>query len=350
MDLDDVSAIRGIDRLDMLSVMLTSPDRLRPPADAESTCHIDRESPENVVFAGVGGSGIVGDILTDYCRSIANLPTMVCRSLQIPRFVGKNTLFVAVSYSGDTRETLAMFEQAKNAHARLAVVSSGGKLLSVARSESIPYLQVRAGMLPRVALPELIGAAVHVLGETEMIRDSRVLLESASLSMKATIDDVSPAVPFERNSAKQIASSVVGRLPLLVGSEENVSVLRRFKNELNENGKAPAVIYTLPEAYHDDIEGLKALTDLSDPQPLILRTLNEGYEEHLAREKLIETLSEFGYPQPLYFNGMGDGRFDWLLSAITFGDFVSVYLAVVKGLDPSRLSLIPQFRAIKGQV
>ena len=348
--LDDVSAIRMIDQSDMLSKMQGTADRLRPPTDADSTCHIDGGSPMNVVLAGLGGSGIVGEILADYCRSANNVPTVVCRSLRIPKFVDKKTLFLAISYSGDTRETIRMFEQAKNAGARLVVISSGGKLLNAAQASNIPYLRVRAGMLPRVALPELVAAVAHALGQIGIIEDSRGTLESASRAVESLMEDVKALVPLEQNSAKQVASSLLAHLPLLVGSEENVSVLRRFKNELNENSKAPAIFYALPEAYHDDIEGLKALRDLSKPQPVILRTRGQEEDEQLAGQKLLETFSQLGYPQPVYFDGRGDGRFEWLISAITFGDFVSFYLAVLKGVDPSQLSLVPHFRAVRGQV
>lgn len=334
----------------MLSIMQRTPLRLRPPANAESTCHIDFEEPTNVVFAGVGGSGIVGDILADYCRYAINLPTTVCHSFRIPKFVGKNTLFVAISYSGDTRETLGMFEQAKSTRARLVVVSSGGKLLAAARADTLPYVQVKAGMLPRVALPELIAAATYVLGQARIIVDSRGLLESASRSASALVDSVRAAITLAQNPAKQVAVALVGRLPLLIGDEENACVLRRFKNELNENSKSPAMFFTLPEAYHDDVEGLKALSELTKPQPIILRSYAQRGDEQLAGKKLLETFSQLDFPQPLFFSGMGDGRFEWLISAITFGDFVSFYLSVLKRVDPSKLSLIPDFRAITSQV
>ena len=350
MNLDDPAVIRKIDESGMLSVMERSSDRLGPPADAESTCRIGPESRKNIVFAGVGGSGIVGDILADYCRDTINVPTTVCRSLRIPRFVGKNTFFVAISYSGDTRETLGMFGQAKDAGAKLAIVSSGGKLLGAAQADGLPYVRVKPGMLPRVALPELVGAVAYVLGKAGIIGDSIRFLEPASMSMGAVIDSVKAAVPLGQNPAKQVASALVGRLPLLIGDEENVSVLRRFKNELNENSKIPAIYYTLPEAYHDDIEGLKALSGLSSPQPIILRSQAHGADGQTAAKKLLETLSEFGFPPPLFFSGTGGGRFEWLISAITFGDFVSFYLSMLKGVDPSKLSLIPYFRALTSPV
>jgi len=348
--LDDFSAIRKIDKSDMLSVMQKTPDRLVLPADAESTCRINIDPPRTIVFAGLGGSAIVGDILADYCRDIVHVPVTVCRSVKIPEFVDKSTFFVAISYSGDTRETLGLCEQAKRRNANLAAVTSGGKLLSMARTEGIPYLEVNASMPPRVALPELVAALLHVLEEAGVLDTNGRLLESASTSTRALIDSVKITVPLTQNPAKQTAFSLHGHLPLLVGTEENVSVLRRFKNELNENSKEPAFFYSVPETFHNDIEGLKALNSLSKPQPIILRDVNQEESEQLEMKKLLETFSRFGYALPCFFSGIGDERFGWLFSAITFGDFVSFYLAMLNDVDPSELTLIPHFKALKGQV
>lgn len=350
MTLDDRGAILRIDESDMLSVMEKAPERFAPPPDAESTCQMNIEAPMNIVFVGVGGSGIVGDILTDYCRDSIRAPATVCRSVKIPKFVGKNTLLVAISYSGETRETLGMFEEARHTGAKLAVVCSGGKLLDAAQTHRIPYVKVTAGMLPRVALPELVAAVVHVLGEVGILEGSHRLLELASTSTRDLVDRVKATIPLAQNPAKQVATALMGHLPLLIGSEENLSVLRRFKNELNENSKVPAVFYALPEAYHDDVEGLKALGQLSQPQPVILRSPSQTETERRVGGKLVDVFSQLEFPTPLFFSGLGNGRFEWLLSAITFGDFVSVYLSALRGVDPSKLSLIPHFRAVTSQV
>jgi glucose/mannose-6-phosphate isomerase len=348
--LDDPAAIRKIDPSDMLSAIQRTPYRFLPPNDAESTCHIEIDQPTKILFAGLGGSAIAGDIMADYCRDIVGVPVTVCRSVKLPDFVDKRTFVVTISYSGDTRETLSMFQQAKDNQAHVAVVASGGKLLGVARTRSIPYLNVAPNMPPRVALPELVAALVHMLAMTGMVDKSRKLLESASASTRTLIESTKVTVPMKDNPAKQIASCLHGHLPVLIGSEENVSVLRRFKNELNENSKMPAVYYTLPEAYHNDIEGLKTLNALSNPQPVILRSPSQETNERLEANKLSETLSEFGYSSPLFFDGIGNERFGWLLSAITLGDFVSFYLAILNGVDPSPLLLIPNFKSIKGLV
>ena len=345
--LDEPAAIRKIDKSDMLSAMQNTPNRLLPPPDAESTCQLDNEPPAVVVLAGLGGSAIAGDVLVDYCREQTHLPITVCRTVDIPKFVGKTTLFVAISYSGDTQETLKMVEKAKNSHANLAVISSGGKLLQEARSASIPYVKVAPSMPPRVALPELVSALLHVFGQAGVLYEVDRLRDSASQATRSLVDSVKLAVPLAQNPAKQVASSLAGHLPLLIGSEENNSVLRRFKNELNENSKVPAFPYALPEAYHNDIEGLESLRSLSNPQPIILQSQQQSPSESMTSKKLLEALTRFGYPSPLFFAGLGDERLGWLLSSITFGDFVSFYLAMLNNVDPTQLLLIPHF---KGQV
>jgi len=350
MSLDDRSEIRKIDRSDMLGVMEKAFQRLVPPADARTTCRIKTESPANVVFAGVGGSGIVGDFMADYCRNWIGVPVTVCRSTHIPKFVGTSTFLVAISYSGETRETIGMFEEAERKGAKLAVIASAGQLLNLAQKRSLPHLKITGGMIPRVALPELVAATTYLLGEAGMLEDWRELLDSAAASMRDVIERVGSAVLLASNPAKQMATALDSRLPLLIGSEDNASVLRRFKNELNENSKVPAIVNTLPEGCHDDVEGFQALQHFSQTQPVVLRSESETEGERRVEETLVKVLSQLGFPPALFFNGSGKGRFEWLLSAITFGDFVSVYLALLRGIDPSNLSLIPTFRAIRGQV
>jgi len=142
-----------------------------------------------------------------------------------------------------------------------------------------------------------------------------------------------------------MAQALVDKVPLLIGNEENGSVLRRFKNELNENSKMPAFYYTVPEAYHDDIEGLKSLVQLTSVQPILLRSNDEVEGQRRTRERLTALLLELSFPEIVEFWGTGEDKLSQLLTAILFGDYVSVYLAAVRGVDPSQLMLIPKFRA-----
>lgn len=349
MILDDPVALRQIDRSGTLPLMEETSTRLAPPPDAGSTCSRDFGKTANVVFGGMGGSGIVGEILVDFCRDAVDTPVSVCRTMRMPRFVAAHTLFVAISYSGETQETLWQVEQARKQGASIVLIGSGGQMLSEVTKLKVPYLKVRSGLVPRVALPELVGAAIFALGQAEILGDTSALLAESSKSLGEIVRKLRPSVPSHENPAKHMAQTLVDKLPLLVGNEEFASVLRRFKNELNENSKMPAFYYTIPEAYHDDVEGLQTLKQLVNVQPLLLRMQDETGSQRRTREVLETLLRELGFPKLLYFEGSGPDKLSQLLTAVMFGDYVSVYLAALRGVDPSELKVIPNFRrAMRG--
>lgn len=342
--LDEAEELRRIDPSNVFPTMESTPLRLVPPTDATSTFEVQFEKPRNLVIGGMGGSGIVGDILSDYCRETADIPVSVCRALKIPKFVKEHTLFLAISYSGETAETLGQLEQARKQGASIAAITSGGRLLSLVKKERIPYLKVPSGLLPRIALPEMMAAAVFAAGAAKVLTNTLKLLSSATTSLKDQIQKINPSVPLSRNDAKRMAQALDGKLPLLIGDESKASVLRRFKNELNENAKMPAFYYTLTEGYHDDIEGLRTLGRLASVQPIILRISDEIEGQRRAREELVALLHKLEFPSVTEFHGFGEDRFSELLTAIMFGDYVSVYLAALRGLDPAELTVIPRFR------
>jgi glucose/mannose-6-phosphate isomerase len=344
MNLDDAEALGKVDKSHMLELMEKTPERLLAPPEATSGVRRMPRKPRCVVIGGVGGSGIVGDVLADYLRYVVEVPISVCRNLQLPSTVTKNALFIAITYSGETRETLALMAQAARRKARMIAITSGGAALSQCVKTRTPYVKVPAGMLPRVALPEMVAAVTSVFGSAGILKAPNRLLSEASKSLAMEISAIRPGVPMDRNPAKQMAQALRDKLPVLIGHDEDTSVLRRFKNELNENGKMPAFFYTVPEAYHDDIEGLRTLRQLVNVKPIILRNRAETPGQMKTREKLYSLLSEIGFPSIIEFEGIGNDRLSQLLTAIMFGDYVSVYLAALRAVDPSEVMLIPKFR------
>ena len=343
MTLDDATSIAQYDRSNMLLEMEKTPSRLKPPADAGRTFPNPFREPRNIVIGGVGGSGIAGDIVTDYLRTRSEIPISVCRAYDIPSDVNEDTLFLAISYSGETRETLDLLDLAGKRGAMVATISSGGTLLATSIAKRIPFLKVASGVPPRVALPELLAAVLFSLGKEILKEEPRTILDSASKALTSQIQSLKFDAPTNRNQAKQMAEQMQNRLPLLLGPEERTSVLRRFKNELNENSKIPAIYMTIPECYHNDIEGFDSLRKLSSIQPVILKT----EKQVKTIENLYSLLKELGTP-PMTFQGEGEDVFSELLTAVTFGDFVSVYLAILRQTDPTALRLIPKFKAVGG--
>lgn len=344
MTLDDASARKQFDRSNMLQEMENAPSRLKPPADSEITFSRKIDEPKNIVIGGVGGSGIAGDIVTDYVKTRSPIPISVCRAYTLPTYVDRDTLFLAISYSGETHETLSLLEEAVRRKATVAAITSGGRMLATSLTKRIPYLKVTPGLPPRVALPELLAATVFVLGKAHLWGDTDGILRNTSRALTTQIESIKWEVPTNENKAKQMAGLLLGRLPLLLGPEERVSVLRRFKNELNENSKMPAVYMCIPECYHDDIEGLESLSRLTSIQPVLLST-KETERESKTVQCLYSLMNELEFPAIATFQGHGPDVLSELSTAITFGDFVSVYLALLRNIDPTALLWIPKFRA-----
>ena len=343
MILDDEGTYRKFDRSGMLGQMRNTPRRLRTPKNIALPESLTK--PENIVIGGVGGSGIAGDIIADYMRPESKIPITVCRTQQVPRYVNENTLFIAISYSGETRETIGLFEQAKAQSAMMVNICSGGTLLSKSLDAKVPHLQVATGLPPRVALPELLASLLLVLERTSILRNVDEILTTASRSLETQIEKIEPTKPSEENMAKQFAQKLINRVPLLIGPEERASVLRRFKNELNENSKIPAFYLSYPECYHDDIEGLQSLHELCTTQPIFLMTKNNTSSQNKTQESLFKLIDDLGLPPILTFQGIGETLLCELLTAVTFSDYVSVYLAMLRGVDPTGLTQIPRFRA-----
>jgi glucose/mannose-6-phosphate isomerase len=174
--------------------------------------------------------------------------------------------------------------------------------------------------------------------------EPNTILGRASRALSSEIQSIKWDNPTIDNQAKQMAERLHDRLPLLLGPEDRLSVLRRFKNELNENSKMPAIYMSIPECYHNDIEGLESLSKLSSVQPVLLQTRKQSK----TIESLYALLGDLGVPPIITFQGYGEDVFSELLTAVTFGDFVSVYLALLRRMDPTTLLLIPKFKAAIG--
>jgi glucose/mannose-6-phosphate isomerase len=187
---------------------------------------------------------------------------------------------------------------------------------------------------------------MFALGSAKVLPNAPALISEVAKSVKEVIDLSKQSVPSNENPAKKCAQTLMGKLTLLIGDEEYGSVLRRFKNQINENAKMPAFIYTMPEGFHNDIEGLATLNTLAKVQPLMLRTNEETDAQRRTHDQLVRSMQDLGFPPPFEFRGAGSDKLSQLITAVTFGDFVSVYLAALRGVDPAELTLIPKFRAI----
>lgn len=342
--LDDASLRKDLDRENMLealdgfsrqcaeavaiAVRAPLPDQL---ADAISA----------VIVAGMGGSGIGGDLAKLLLDKEMSVPFQVVKGYRLPAFTNKNTLVIIVSYSGNTEEALSCFKQAVSCKAKVVCLTSGGKLAEEAESRGLALIQVPAGLQPRAALGYLFLPLLVVLSRLNLSSfDEKQLGEALNWLQKAS-NRFGPGVSFKDNQAKQIAVKIRGRIPVVYGSDGiNAPVALRWKCQFNENSKNPAFFHLFPELNHNELVGWEERTGPGEKFCLIL--LRDDLEP-IRLKKRIEVTKELiqsHVGEVIEVEAEGESPLAKILSLVYLGDYVSVYLAFLNGVDPSPVDKI----------
>ncbi len=345
--LDDLDAIKNIDAGDMLGFIHDFPEQMEEAKKIAEGMEFESFDPHQIVIAGVGGSAIGGDILTSWLFKRINIPILVNRAYKLPSFVGENTLLFAVSYSGNTEETLSLFEDGVKKGCKIVAITSGGKLGERCKKENVKLISIPSNKPPRAAVAYLFMPIVVVLkklGIYDSDKEVRVAIEN----LKSLRERLVPESPTESNLAKQIALQLKDETPVIYGLAIFNSVARRWQTQLNENAKVLAWHGTFPEMNHNEMEAWANDENSKRFTAIILRdnfklegrlqkrvelTKNSILERHA--KKVIEVVAEGGEE--------GD-YLARMLYSMYLGDFVSIYLAVLRGKNPTPVSTIEAFK------
>ena len=203
--LDNVEKINAIDKSGMLSFCINAPKHYSEAAAIAQKISVNIPKPDNIIISGLGGSAIGGDLLKDWARDKSSVPIEVNREYHLPAYVGKKTLVIVSSYSGDTEETLSAFLDALKSKCMVYCISSGGALLKYAIKHKVPYLQVPRGMPPRAALPYMFIPLVIFMQKTGLVKGVSVELDEALTLLEKISADNSPQKPAIDNFAKTLA-------------------------------------------------------------------------------------------------------------------------------------------------
>jgi glucose/mannose-6-phosphate isomerase len=297
-----------------------------------------------IAVCGMGGSGIVGDVLRGSFADRLPVPVISVKGYGLPAFCGKETLAVAVSYSGETEETLAAYAQAVLAGCRVIAISSGGQLAALARADGVAHVAVPGHVpAPRAALGYLVGAAAGALEAVGVIPEAGAELGRAADLVEALSAELSPDQPAEGNRAKSLATWLQGRTPVVWGSEGVAEApALRWKTQFNENAKLPAFHAVLPELDHNEVEGWTDQTGA----PFALVVLRHPLEHpRIARrfQATMEAIAGSGL-ECREVDAVGSAPMEALLSLIMLGDFVSTYLAILRGVDPMPVDVLTRLK------
>ena len=342
INLDNWTLFHEIDPDDMLGRIAELPQQCR---DAWANVQSLELPPEyrqvsKIVVLGMGGSAIGGDLLRALAEPECALPIVTNRDYTVPAFVNADTLIIASSYSGNTEETLAAFDEASKRGASLLAITTGGQLAQRARELGAPLLTFQYKSQPRAALGYSLISLIGVVQELGFIGDKAADLEEAIAMMEALQEEVRETIPVTENPAKQLAKRLYGHLPVIYGAGYLAEVAHRWKTQLNENAKAWCFYEQLPELNHNSVVGYQFPPDLAEKVVVVMLASSLDHPRNKVRSQVTqEILARQGVTYEVA-SACGQSPLAQMLSAIHFGDYVSFYLAMLYGIDPTSLEVV----------
>jgi len=327
---------------DMLSQIRSLGDQLRWAAEVQPP-HIGTFS--EVLYAGMGGSGIAGDYVGAVALPIGTRVVVHKGYGPIPPWsIRVRPLVIAASYSGNTEETLDMVTSAWESGLPVATVTTGGKLGDLTAQHKWGTVMVPAGLQPRAAAGYMIGAAIRLLEGAKSLDDHRLaFLEAADLADKMTADGSEAW-----DQAAIIAEALEGRVPIIYGGGPISSVVaQRWKTQINENAKVPAWYSVLPELDHNEIVGWETLPDLTrDAFGVVVLSDESDHDRVGSRVSFTRDLTSDAVPWAGQVAATGSSRLARLVSLTAVGDLVSWMLAERLGVDPTQVATIEKLKKL----
>jgi glucose/mannose-6-phosphate isomerase len=346
IDLDDVRAVREQDPGGMLDAIaaLGSHCRYGYANGAEAIGLPDLADVRGVVFCGMGGSAVAGDVLRSVFRDRLGVPVEVNRSPELPEHAGPHSLVVASSYSGNTSETLAAFRESTKRGCRAIVVSSGGTIVDEAAGAGVPVVRVPGGFQPRAAVGWLAFTALGALEAAGLLPPLAEDVAEAAEEIDARAAACGPDVPGADNPAKQLAETIGERIPVIWGAEGIGAVAAaRWKTQCNENGKVPAWWASMSELDHNEVVGW---TEPFGQAHIVIALRHEAEDPEIAARfpLSLQIATDAGVDTNEVW-ATGRSTLARLLSLIVMGDLTSAYIAIRKGVDPTPVDVIQRLKA-----
>jgi len=330
-----------IDKSNMLQLLTAFPQQFREARQIGEVFNlkINRNDVKNILFAGMGGSAISGDLIISCLNRQLNIPVLVNRNYTLPNFVDQSSLVIASSYSGNTEEAISCYEDAKAKGAQIICISSGGELTQMAKHDSIPLITIPGGAPPRTALgylsiPLLIlltRAGFATIGSRDLDETEKLLEQKSA--------QYSPKIPG--NIALSLTERLKNKIPILYSTADFLYVVgTRWKGQFSENAKVLTFCNVFPELNHNEIVGWERLSQLLSNFQIIYLRDHEDYNRNQRRMNITQGILEQVTSPIIELFTEGNSRLARLFSLIYLGDWVSFYLAIINAIDPTPIDKI----------
>lgn len=338
--LDDLNVISQRDPQDALGVAAVQPSQAAWMADVQNTPDQIGEI-KTVVVAGMGGSALAAGLVKSWLR--LKVPFEVVRKYNLPAYVDEHSLVIASSYSGNTEETLSALEEAENKGAKIVIISAGGQLIDAAQEKNYPFIQLPSHYQPRMAVSLNLRALVRLLEVFGIIERKFDEISEVADWLSEQAQNWLPEVPLEQNYAKQLATSAAGKTPVIYSGSRMAPVGYKWKISFNENAKNVAFCNEFPEFNHNEFIGWA-----SHPieKPYAVFDLISGFEhpQILKRFRVTDQLLSGLRPKSIPVELQGESVIAQMLWGCLLADFVSIYLAILNGVNPTQVDLIEKFK------
>ncbi len=346
MDLNNVDRMKELDPEKMIDHINRLPDQLLSAWHLGQTLDLPKwEGIDNVLIAGMGGSAIGADLLAAYVQAFCTVPITVYRDYQLPAWASNDrTLVICSSHSGNTEEVLSVLEDVLKTDCKVMGISTGGGLAEKAKSEGFPIWLFEHNFQPRAAVGFSFGLLLAVFFRLGLIPDPSTDLEETIEEMKKQQVSLHPEVVDTSNPSKRLAGQLMGRWITFWGAESMAPIARRWKGQINENAKVQASFEILPEADHNAIQGIM------QPEAQFGATMNIflNSKDNHPRNKLRAEFTRMTFmlegQNTDFYKANGKSALAQMWTTIHFGDYVSYYLAMAYGVDPSPVPMLVEFK------
>jgi len=349
--LDDIKIIKKYDRSDMLALLESFPAQCRAArrigSEFELSGSLKSIRYSNIVCTGLGGSAIGADIVRSYIVDEAEVPVLVNRNYTLPNFVGKDSIVIASSYSGNTEETLSAYNDARRKRAKIIAITSGGELRARAERDGVPVLAIPGGLPPRCALGYSSLTLLAVLSKIGVVSDrSKDIGRTIALLQYMKDKNLGHGVAFEKNIAKRIASRLYDKYPVIYSGQDHIdSVVTRWRGELAENSKSLSSGAAIPEMNHNEIVGWDNPKFILKNFMVVILRDSADHPRNSKRIDVTKRMIKSLGVDLLEVESTGNGLLERIFSLVYTGDFVSFYLAILNKRDPTPVERIAYFKS-----
>ena len=352
--LDNLKLIKKLDCSNMLKVISGLSEQCADAYRIGISCDINNPVVKinNIVFAGMGGSGIGSDLVKVYLERELKIPVSTCRNYTLPDFVNENTLLFCSSYSGATEETLSCFEQGLERKSFIITMGSGGKLKELSLKNNFTHVSIPQGYPPRTAIGYMSITILGVLAKLGLIKDKENdVKEKCSVLSDIRNKEAGIDVSLQNNISKQIAAKLYKKYSVIYGiADSTEAVSSRWREQIAENAKSLSSSNTLPEMNHNEIVGWKFPKKLIKNFKVIILSDKDDHKRIETRVSITRDIIKKSKVEAIVLKRENGGRLARMYSLIYIGDFVSFYLAILNNIDPTPVETIDYFKRELGKI